>query len=425
MRFNNTFLDAYLEYVEDTESPLVFHIWAGLAGMGACLGRRTYFPMGRLRIFPNEYILLVGPPGVRKSDAISIMRNLVAQQSTVRFAPDDTSGQRQGLIVAMQGQAPPEDESVLQLLQTESDRHDLGGNALDNIIMNVDDAHTMFVAASEFTTFVGLHSTDMITFLLKMYDGEDYDYRLKNEMRTLHNPLLGMIGGTTPISISVALPPDAIGGGFMSRMMLVYGNKKNKDVPWPKELNQEIGDYLRACYKYAALNIAGPMSYTPQAKEALIALYRYQVAINDPRFVYYLQRRHTHLIKCVMALCAAEQSTVIQVSHVETAQALMRVTEDFMPDALGEFGLSELSAAKNRLLEFIQNSSPAPVYLSTIMAVMKRDMKPVDLMNSLTDLCNAGKLKMIMNGDAYIYIDKNEEIKRTIDSILAAEIAEA
>ena len=97
---DNKFLKLYLTYVEETESPRIFHIWAALSCISACLGRRAKFPFGIGPIYANSYIALVGPPATRKSTVTSIATKLLKAATTIRFAPDDTGGQRQGIITA-------------------------------------------------------------------------------------------------------------------------------------------------------------------------------------------------------------------------------------------------------------------------------------------------------------------------------------
>jgi hypothetical protein len=102
--FQTEYLNEYLKMVEDTESPRIFHIWSAVFAMSAALGRRSWLPFGTFDIFPNQYVLLVGTPGTRKSTAANLSKKLLKNSTGTRFAPSDTGGQRQGLIGALFGE---------------------------------------------------------------------------------------------------------------------------------------------------------------------------------------------------------------------------------------------------------------------------------------------------------------------------------
>ena len=101
--FSSEYLNNYLAMLEDTESPRIFHIWSAVFSLASTLGRRCWLPFGTFDIFPNHYILLVGTPGTRKSTAANQAKKVVKGSTGVRFAPSDTGGQRQGLVLAMAG----------------------------------------------------------------------------------------------------------------------------------------------------------------------------------------------------------------------------------------------------------------------------------------------------------------------------------
>jgi len=209
------------------------HIWAAISGAGACLGRRVYLPFGFADIYANMCILLVGPPGVRKSTAILLMQKRLRKSTGVRFAPEDSCGQRQGLIIAMEGDKEDISDEDAKLIDAANRLPDVDTMAKLNLSQDPRDAHVMYAVASEFASFIGQNAIEMVTFLNKVLDGEDYDYKTRSSQHTLDNPLLGIIGGTAPISIQDAFPKAAIGHGFTSRIVFVYANRKYKKVPRP------------------------------------------------------------------------------------------------------------------------------------------------------------------------------------------------
>ncbi|KKL23906.1 hypothetical protein LCGC14_2420760, partial [marine sediment metagenome] len=64
---------AYMEYTLDTESPDTYHFWTALTMLGASTKRQVWLDMKMLGpVFPNFYVILVGPSGARKSAAAGI-----------------------------------------------------------------------------------------------------------------------------------------------------------------------------------------------------------------------------------------------------------------------------------------------------------------------------------------------------------------
>ena len=421
-KFKSEFLSAYMEYIEDTESPRLFHIWSALSGVSACLGRRVTLPFGITDIFANQYILLVGPPGVRKSTAMSIMQRRLRNATEIRFAQDDTGGQRQGLIVAMQGDELHEEVADLENIDAAAMALNL--DKIAGVSMKIDkrDEHTIYAVASEFNTFIGHNSIDMITFLAKMWDGEDYEYRIKSSRNTLTNPLLNLIGGTTPTNIASAMPPEAIGQGFMSRIILVYGDTKYKSVARPKTLDKKAEEEIDNLYGHLFHSFDGHIIEDTPARDLIDNLYEEEVKIKDPRFIYYAERRHIHLIKLCMSLAASRRSNIININDVDEATSILRTTESLMSDALGEYGMSPLSAAKQKMLEFLRHAN-GPVTTQVLWAIMQKDMKQIDFRNSVSDLINSGKIKQVTipdQGQAYVYIlNKDDPIEGAL-----AELAE-
>lgn len=389
------FLSTYLSYVEETESPRLFHCWSALSGISAALGRRVWFPFGIENIYPNMFVVLVGPSGAKKSTALKMMRRILETSTGVRFAPDDTAGHRQGFINAIIA-ADVDEQSDLEagLMEALS-----VGNvaAIDNVQIDIRDPHSIYVCQSEFNTFIGEKSTQMMTFLIKMFDGDDYEYQIKKEQQVLKNAMVNILGATTPSQIALSMPPEAVGQGFTSRLVFVYAAEKYKRIPRPSRLSAELEGELKAVYSHVFNNLNGAMLETPEAAKYLDSLYMKELKIKDPRFVHYAERRHTHLIKLTMAVAASNCKQLIEIDDVVLADELLELTEKSMPDALGEYGLSKLSAAKQKLLEFIRSSTDA-IPIETIFSAMSKDMRQNEIVESLNDLRNSGQISQVKLG---------------------------
>jgi len=409
LEVTHEFLQMYLKYVENTESPQIMHLWSAISSASACMGRHVCLPFGIGDIYPNIYVLLVGPPGTRKSQAMKYSCSLVAKYTKVRFAPDDTGGQRQGLIGALEGDILEDGEAdAFDLLNTTSGIADLTAIGEVEITTHAIDAHQIYAWASEFGTFMGESNATMSRLLIKVWDGEDYVYKLKATEQTLSEPLMTIIGGTTAADIAKILPAEAIGQGFMSRFILVHAPKKEKKVARPS-IDEDLQKKVADTFAWLSYEMSGEMKESKQAADIMDKLYENEkLTIEDTRFLYYGERRQTHLMKLAMILAALRRSYLIEEVDVAQADNLLRYTEHFMPDALGEFGLSPIGAAKQKMLEFLQHSH-GPVANAQLWYVMSRDMKRVDYRNCLSDFINSNKIREVntKQGQSFVYIDED------------------
>ena len=65
------------QYVEHTESPRQFWIWAGISTIASALQRKVWLPFGMETIYPCLYIMLVAHPGeCRKGPPIAFSRKI-------------------------------------------------------------------------------------------------------------------------------------------------------------------------------------------------------------------------------------------------------------------------------------------------------------------------------------------------------------
>lgn len=425
--FNTPFLNHYLKMVEETESPRIFHIWAAVGALASALGRRNWFPFGHSVIYPNQYIVMVGTPGTRKSTVLSIARKKLEQSTGVKFAPDDTAGQRQGLIKAMmRNSETPElyldgvkldqrDDTLAALTMREvSELTD----DVDEVQQEIDEADRQHLLATsdEFSRFIGQNSSTMLDFLTSTWDGRSYTYETTTKEIKIKSPLLNVLGCTTPVSIANSMPPAAGGQGFLSRVILVYGAKKFRYIPRPREFPVEYEDKVRGTLNEAFNMLHGAFEETGEARSFSETLYDYPLEISDSRFGYYHERRYTHLIKLAMALCAGRESHVIVKDDYIEAHRILRATERGMPDALGEFGMNPLAALKQSIIEFMRESMSMP--LEELRGHFHRDARANEFMEVINDLIRTRQLVLIQSAKGGTFVSAKITKADTEDTML-------
>ncbi len=235
---------------------------------------------------------------------MGFMRRLLADSTGVRFAPDDTGGARQGLVAAMNDvDEDTDDDDIMAAIEKSGDKTttlaSLGDedvlDKISNIQFDMRDPRSMFIVADELNSILGENNTQLLTFLQVMFDStKPYTYRLKNSEHTLKEALLNILAGTTPTQMALALPPEAVGQGFASRCIFVHEDHKFARIAEPS-LDYEAGNEIAGLYSDVFNNLQGAFTRTDEARLLENEIYMRGIKIDDPRFLYYCERRGSHL----------------------------------------------------------------------------------------------------------------------------------
>ena len=191
-----SWIKAYLAYTAESESPEEYHTWTAISVIAGALRRHVFFDMSYFMLYPNMFIVLVGPAGrCKKSTAMRLGRELLIQVPGMEFTSDSTTRER--------------------LIQDLSQAYKDGQSALT-------------AYSSEFASLLTSSGMDMVVFLTDIFDcPTEWTHKTKSGgTNKIKSPFLNLEGATTPDWISKAMPLDTIGIGLTSRMIFVY-----QDVP--------------------------------------------------------------------------------------------------------------------------------------------------------------------------------------------------
>jgi len=80
-----SFIDLVLDSTSEYEAPRRFYYWAALSAVSAVLKDNVWFDMAKAyKLYPNIYVLLYGPSGVRKGPAIALAERVVKKVDSTR-----------------------------------------------------------------------------------------------------------------------------------------------------------------------------------------------------------------------------------------------------------------------------------------------------------------------------------------------------
>ena len=240
------FFNEYFDYVGETESPMLYHRWSAISMLGALLSRSVWFPFGHSKIYPNQYVMLMGSPGARKSGAINIARRLLRDTGYRRFAPDRLSKER--FLMEMKPAFAEDLDADLTTLV-------------------FDAPSEIYVVAEEFTDFVGHGGIEFMTMLTKLWDNMDnYEHpKIHGKSVIVDKPTVNIIGGNTVQGLALALPPEALGNGFMSRLIFVHSEPTGHKITFPQEPSSSCHNNLIAHMEEIKGTISGQITKTDGA----------------------------------------------------------------------------------------------------------------------------------------------------------------
>jgi len=352
--------------------------------------------------------MLIGSPGTKKSSAIKIGAKLLKKSGYKTFAAKKTRQEKFLLDLAEQSERLDSSGSV----DSESCLLDQNLWGEDTVALDCADNYVgkppaeCFVAADEFNNFIGLGNTDFVSILGELWDYEGvYDYKLKNSKSVfIPDPTISILGGNTPTGFSQAFPPESIGQGFFSRLLLVYGEPSGIKYTFPSPPNLLIQEQLIAYLHRIKTEVIGEMIMTPESRKLLDKIYRSWPGIDDVRFEHYANRRLTHLIKLCLVLTASRLGKRIEVADVVKSNTLLSFTEQLMPKALGEFGKARNSDVTNKIMSAIDTTS-RPLTTQDIWKVVHNDLEGRNQMfEILGNLQVAEKIQSVEGG--YLPIKK-------------------
>lgn len=380
-------IDSYLQYTDNTESPVSYHKWCALSVVAGALQRRCYLQWGLAEvIYPNLYVVLIGPSGrTRKGTAIGIAKDMLKKTAGVTVVPESSSG-RQAMILAMKRASK---------------------NFEDPIDGKIKFHCSVTAFSEELSVFLGQGDIAYLSNLTDWYDSkDDWEYETVGRGKdSLQGLCLNLCGGTAPDWIQSMIPHEALGGGFTSRVIFIVEEKKRKIVPeyFVDAATRELGEKLQRDLERIA-NLSGEMTFDEEGKDAYVAWYIEQdsklsagePAIQDKRFAGYCERRATHLRK-LMIVCSASRGDDLKLTKADflKAKGLMEDAEVNMPRTFGGLGKARNSDAVDTVMNYIQTMGITT--RTKVLQMFYRDVDAMTLSSIEQTLQQMGKINVKLN----------------------------
>lgn len=390
MRKHDDWLQAFTQFASYGEAPTKFYFWTGVSTIAGALRRRVWVDQKYFQWVANQYIILVAPPGiVSKSTTASVGMNLLKEVPGINFGPDVVTWQK---LVEDMGKANemvywPEKETYLPM-------------------------SCVTISSSEFGNLLDPSNREMVDVLVSLWDGQPGAFKKSTKTSgndQIENPWINIIACTTPAWISGNFPDYMIGGGFTSRCLFVYADKKRQLVAYPSQhvpstFQAQREDLIHDLERISTL--VGEYQLTPSATTWGEGWYEAHYENPHPnlspeQFGGYLARKQTHIHKLAMVLSASRSNElVIEAETLKLAAGLVDALEGDMPKVFGKIGLNPKTRALSDLAETI-----AAYGTMTQQELYRRLSKQVtwqEFIPLLQSACEAGFVKLAQQGSTFI-----------------------
>ena len=341
---------------------------------------------------PNFYIVLVAPPGVvSKSTTANIGMNLLRGLEEIKFGPDVITWQQLITSLAKATQADPDPRKPGEFYPMSA----------------------VTFCSDELGNLLNPSDRDLVDALVTLWDGKQGAF--KKETKTsgsdmIENPFVNIIGCTTPAWISGTFPEYMIGGGFTSRCVFVYAEKKRQYVPYVDEVVPPEFEQLKHELTHDLEIISmmfGEFKLSTEARVWGRAWYMEHWKtppgyLSTDQFSGYLARKQTHLHKLAMVLSASESDDlIIQEAHLKSAYEMTTAIEKDMPKVFSRIGQTEITRGSFNIVEYVR-AEPG-VSQTALFAKLFRILSYRDFTEALNGAINSRQVRAHQSGNEIQY----------------------
>lgn len=287
--------------------------------IGAAIERKGWLVNNKGRLFPNQYILLVGPAGVGKSLCTNLAYDMLSDirtpETPFHIAP--TSVTRASLVDCLAAA----DRRIVRLHDTPA----------------ITSFNSLTAIVDELGVFLPAWDGEFMSFLTHLWDNKQYAETRRTKAITIDipNTQLNLLSATTPAYLNSLLPEGAWEFGFMSRIINIYSGEEIytdifAELDHDSSLYKNLVGDLKDIYSGW-----GQFTVTDDVKIAVNAWAREggRPYPDHPKLSHYKTRRLAHLLKlCMIASASTDNDRVITLEHYAEALDWLTEAETFMPD---------------------------------------------------------------------------------------------
>src|SRR5215472_11135673 len=206
-----SWIDTFIEHTgKFLPTPEIFRKWTAISVVGAVLERKMWIETGQV-LFPNTYVILIGPSGKGKTRVIDYATDIARTIKDLHLAP--TSVTRASLIDVL-----AESKRKLPFMGPRNEMVEY---------------NPLYVAQDELSAFMPEYNADIVSALTKFYDGNWYKEakRVGHVRHDIDKPNMNILCGSTPTNLMRVLKQDVWTQGLTGRIVMVYSEEEKRYNP--------------------------------------------------------------------------------------------------------------------------------------------------------------------------------------------------
>lgn len=390
-RLLDDWITTFLDYTDHMEAPKLLRSWSAISAIASTLRRRVWIDQDQFTWTPSLYIIFVGPPGVlTKSTTTDLSSSLLRELPTglVHFGPNNITWQ-----------------ALATSFAAASEFFEYPAGSGDQYPMSA-----ITLVSRELGSLLNPRDQDLVNLFIELYDGAKV-YQKVTKMSgndTIESPWINMMGATTPSWIADNVPQSALGGGLVSRVIFLYGDEKEKFVPYPKDLIRDKGAHalvrkaLVHDLEHIALTLLGAYELTAEAKAWGSKWYidLWSGAKNhysDDKLMGYIARKQTHMHKVAMVLAASRKDQlVITLEELQLADLMLKDVEASLDKVFAQIGRTVQSVQAEKFIELVKRRGLVP-YEEAYRLIHAHFPDFRDFEGVLDGAIRSGQLALILN----------------------------
>lgn len=325
----------YVRYTMLSEAPASFHFFTGLGVLGTAVGRKAWFDKGYYKVYPNHKIILVAPTGkCRKTSALLLGLAFLKEIPGHNILADKVT---------------PEALATALVIKLEP---------AQGILLKETDAEGV-VFAPELAVFLGKqkYNEGLITLLTALFDNPaEWSTQTKAGGKlVLRNVCITFFGASTPDWLISAIPQDAFGGGFMSRLLFVVEEDTPRcyPIPTPNPIPPAMVAFIRDLAKE---NIGAISFEKPEDRLWYVTWYTGNKSNvpEDSKMAGYHERKPDHMLSMSILLALSEGRSAINTRDMICASKVLTYLEGNMLNTFRWLGVKPVGQNQERLLRIVK-----------------------------------------------------------------------
>jgi hypothetical protein len=327
-----------LYYSRGYETPSAYVIWSTLFAISSALKRDTWLKWGHKRLFPNLYVLLIGPAASKKGTAMDFAFDVL--KSYRKYIENPHVKTVKHFLNIMRNKATP--EAIIDSLGWDGTGRparvfrDEYGEALrgkDGKPLVYKKKGEASLISPELGAFLGKekYMQGAIPLLLELYDCQDpLEYRtIARGLKRIPETFFSLLTGSTISGFQEYLPKSAVTDGFLSRMTVVHVEKGEREFHKPRTTQGgPVIEDMRKRLAFISEANFGEQDFTKEADELAKQWYhqfhQQREAMTDNSGI--LAREDIHLWKLSLMMKAQAYKTGPWI-EAEDVQAAIRLIE--------------------------------------------------------------------------------------------------